>query len=182
MPPSSPTSASGALPLAWSHDTAEIPERGLKRTRSATEAERAALAAALDLLSCEALDVSYQITPGASGAWHLTGGLDAAVTQACVITLEPVTGRVAETFAVEFRREAPRAAASEGDVEILSAADVEPLEGERIDVGRIVYETLAAGLDPYPRRPDAEFAWTDPRADSSDAAANPFAALKKLKD
>jgi hypothetical protein len=50
-----------------------------------------------------------------------------------------------------------------------------------IDAGRVIFETLAASLDPYPRKPNAEFVWkiekgTDP------AAAGPFAGLSSLKD
>jgi uncharacterized metal-binding protein YceD (DUF177 family) len=166
--------------LAWSHETTEIPERGLNRTRSATEAERAALAEALALIACDALDVTYQIVPTPAGHWRLTGGLDAAVTQACVISLEPVAARLAETFSVEFRREADEGSA-EDEREILSGHDVEPLDGDRIDVGRIVYESLSAALDPYPRKEGAEFDWADPKAGEADTA-NPFAVLKKLKN
>ncbi len=54
------------------------------------------------------------------------------------------------------------------------------LDGDRIDVGRIVYETLSAGLDPYPRKEGAEFDWADPKTGVADSA-NPFAVLKKLK-
>lgn len=165
------------LPLDWSHGTTEIPERGLKRSLAATEEERAALANALDILSCDALEATYQIMPVTGGSYRLEGDLDAAVKQACIVSLEPVARRVAESFSVEFRREVADDS-SAGDVEVLAAAEVEPIEDDRIDVGRIVYETLSAGLDPYPRRDDAEFQWTDPKA----SADNPFAMLKKLKD
>jgi hypothetical protein len=43
----------------------------------------------------------------------------------------------------------------------------------------VVFETLAAGLDPYPRLPETAFDWHDPLAASS--PANPFAVLSKLK-
>jgi uncharacterized metal-binding protein YceD (DUF177 family) len=165
--------------LAWSHETTEIPERGLKRARSATEAERVALAKALDLVACEALDANYQIVPTTSGHWEVTGGLDAAVTQACVISLEPVAARVAETFSVEFRRDAGLET-PDAEREVLSGSDIELLDGDRIDIGRIVYETLSAGLDPYPRKAGAEFDWADPKAGAADSA-NPFVVLKKLK-
>jgi hypothetical protein len=49
-------------------------------------------------------------------------------------------------------------------------------------VGRIVYETVSAALDPYPRKSGAEFTWSDPREAEAAARANPFALLKKLKD
>jgi hypothetical protein len=42
-----------------------------------------------------------------------------------------------------------------------------------------VVEELMSGLDPYPRREDASFDWTDEKAAA--AATNPFAALSRLK-
>ena len=175
------TDPAGRNPLDWSHATTEIPERGLKHSRSATEPERAELSAALGLLSCEALEATYHITAIAGGVFRLEGGLDAAVTQACVISLEPVSDRVAESFSIEFKREIEDQAA-DGDVQILSAPEVEPIVNDRIEVGRLFYETLAAGLNPYPRAPDAELDWTDAKAAAAAAASHPFAALKKLKD
>lgn len=173
------TELAGPLPLDWSHEITEIPERALKRSRTASDSERIALSRALDLLSCDALEATYQITLVAGGGYRLEGGIDAAVTQACVVSLEPVAGRIAESFSVEFQREVQEDVAT-GDVPILAAVEVEPLENERIDVGRIVYETLSAGLDPYPRKDGVAFGWTDTKA--AEGAANPFAVLKKLKD
>lgn len=170
---------SETLPLDWTIETTAIPDRGLKGTRAATEAERASLVAVLGLVSCDALEATYQIRAAGDGAYRLEGGIDAAVTQACVITLEPIAGRVAEAFSVEFRREVATEPV-EGEAEILSAADVEPIENDRIAVGRIVYEALSAGLDPYPRKDDAAFEWTDPKL--AEGAGNPFAVLKKLKE
>lgn len=173
------TDPSAPLPLDWSIETTAVPDRGLKGSRAASEAERAALADALGILSCDALEATYQIRALGDGAYRLEGGIDAAVTQACVISLEPVAGRVAEAFSVEFRREVEDALGDE-EAEILSAPDVEPIENDRIPVGRIVYEALSAGLDPYPRKEDAAFEWTDPKL--AEGAGNPFAVLKKLKD
>jgi len=170
--------------LDWTHATTDIPERGLKRSRSATDAERAGLTEALDLLGCDSLDVSYGVGPVASGAWRVSGDLKADVIQACVVSLEPVPSRIAESFSVEFRRDAVGEHEQEanGDLEIFSLVDVEPLRDDLIDVGRIVYETFSAALDPYPRKSGAEFTWSDPREAESAARANPFAVLKKLKD
>lgn len=168
-----------ALPLDWSIEAADVPERGLKGSRKATDAERAALADALDLLSCEALEATFSITPSAGG-YRLEGGIDAGVNQACIITLEPVAGRVAESFSIDFKADKGNAASDDSDIEILTGADVEPLENDRIEIGRIVYEALSAGLDPYPRKPGAEFDWSDPKQGTS--GSNPFAVLGKLKD
>jgi uncharacterized metal-binding protein YceD (DUF177 family) len=167
------------LPLDWTIETTAVPERGLKGSRTATEAERAALAGALDLMSCEALEATYLIRPADGGGFRLEGGIDAAVTQACVVSLQPVAGRVAESFSVEFRRDVADEPV-EDEAEILSAPEVEPIKNDRIDVGRIVYEALAAGLDHYPRKEDADFEWTDPKL--AEGAGSPFAVLKTLKD
>ena len=63
----------------------------------------------------------------------------------------------------------------------MSAAEFEPIEHGRIDVGRIVYETLSAAVDPYPRKAGAEFA-ADEVGGPLVGDYGPFAALKKLKD
>lgn len=175
--------------LDWSHEATEIGERGLKKSRSATAAELAALAQSLDLVSCSHLDVTYTVEGRGRDAYRVTGDLDAGVVQTCVITLEPVSDRVRESFTVTFRRDAatdgPKTARrpddTEADMEILSAEDVEPLIRDRIEVGRIVYETLSAGLNPYPRKEGAEFDWQDPRAEADRIKTHPFAALKSLK-
>lgn len=169
-------------PLDWTHETTEISDRGLKRERAANAHECAALAAALDLPAIGNLVVRYSIEPRKGEAWRLAGSLSADVTQTCVVSLEPIAAHVADDFEAVFRREAEARGAEPEDQAILSGEDVEPIERDQIDVGRIVYETLSAGLDPYPRKAGAEFDWTDPKAGDPERPSNPFAVLKKLKD
>lgn len=167
-------------PLDWTHETTEIPERGLKRDRAATDAERVALAEALDILRCDGLDVQYEIENIGSGAFRLSGDVKAKVVQACVVSLEPVASRIEEAFVAEYRRD-HRDAGTEDEREILSTVDVEPLEDGGIDVGRIIFETVSASLDPYPRKAGAEFAWSDRKGEEAVSRTNPFAVLKNLK-
>ena len=54
----------------------------------------------------------------------------------------------------------------------------EALADGTADVGALAAEFVLLGIDPYPRKPGAEF--TPPPEDS--ATATPFAALSKLKD
>jgi hypothetical protein len=77
-------------PLSWVHDIAQSAGSGAARTRTGTPAERAALAAALDILSCDRLDVRYTLKPFGRDRYRLTGTLEADVVQACVVTLEPL--------------------------------------------------------------------------------------------
>ena len=85
-----------------------------------------------------------------------------------------------ESLQAEFKLWKARKAAEDEKLKNTSAANVERIENDRIAVGRIVYEALAAGLDPYPRKEDAAFEWRDPKL--AEGAGNPFAVLKKLKD
>ncbi|MDX2308336.1 MAG: DUF177 domain-containing protein [Hyphomicrobium sp.] len=173
-------------PLDWSHEIAEISDAGLRVVRTATPAERAALAAALALPSIEALEVTYRIEPDRHHLYRMTGRLRADLTQTCVVSLEPVAAVVEEEIDVVFvdqRSDTDDEAsdAEEADREILSGPDEELIENGRFHVGQIVYEVLSAGLDPYPRKAGAEFDWTDAKAAAESAASNPFAVLKSLK-
>jgi uncharacterized metal-binding protein YceD (DUF177 family) len=166
--------------LDWTEKTTEIPTGGLDRTREATVDELKHLAKALDILDVSALSVRYRIIAISGGAYRLSGTIGARVEQACVVSLEPVSGKVNGSFDVEFWPSL-KPEESEEEASILSGTDVELLEHGLIPVGRIVFETLSASLDPYPRREDAEFTWQDPKSESADTV-NPFAALSKLKD
>jgi uncharacterized metal-binding protein YceD (DUF177 family) len=166
--------------LDWIHATTEVGERGLARTRPATDAERAEICAELGLLSCSKFNVTYELRAAGGGRYRLHGTLDAHIEQTCVVSLEPVPQHLAETFEVEFDPAPQGDSTTEKEHEILTGIDVEPIENGEIDIGRVVLETVSAVLDPYPRKDGADFGWTDPKA--AEAAGNPFAVLKKLKD
>lgn len=167
--------------LNWSYRTTEIPEAGLRAAPEATEAERAGVAAALEILSCEALKSEFTIRATGKGHYRLAGKVNARLTQSCVVTLEPIAQTAEGTFDVEFWPVGSLPEIGEDEVEALSAAEIEPIEHGRIDAGRIVFETLSAAVDPYPRKPGVEFE-TDASAADAASEAGPFAALKKLKD
>lgn len=166
----------------WFHLVTDIPERGLSRTRTATEEERVELARELDILSCDSLNVAYEIKPRGNARYVLEGTLEADVTQACVVTLEPVAARVEEKFEVELGAAADLVEDPvEDDLEVSSVPDIEPIENDRVEVGAILFGVLSAALPPYPRKPGVEFDWVDPKAEADPNAASPFAALAKLK-
>jgi uncharacterized metal-binding protein YceD (DUF177 family) len=166
--------------LDWTEKTTEIPAGGLNRTREATTEELQDVAKGLDILSVASLSSRYRIVSISGGAYRLSGTLSARVEQACVVSLEPVAGKVEAAFDVEFWPDL-KSEESDEDSSVLSGSDVELLEHGLIPVGRIVFETLSASLDPYPRREGAEFSWEDPKS-GQESPSNPFAALSKLKD
>ena len=171
--------------LTWNYATAEIPDNGLAVQRSATPEECDAVRTELDILGCEAIDVRYRIRAVAGDAFRLQGTFKAKVTQACVVSLEPVAEVVTGDLDVEFTPDPAARSGKEGEagVDPFARADIEPIENGVIDVGRVLFEELAAGLDPYPRAKGSQFDWQDPVAakDQGPATISPFAKLAALK-
>lgn len=165
-------------PLDWHHEAQRIGERGIQAERIATDAERTAVAQALGLVACSRLAARYRLRGLPHGRISLTGQIEADVTQSCVVTLAPVAAAIREDIDVEFwPAEDVREAVSSTAFDPLGPDDPEPIEHGRVEVGRIVYEHLAAALDPYPRVPGAELTWEGDDGDDE----RPFAALARLK-
>ena len=59
--------------------------------------------------------------------------------------------------------------------------EVEPLEGDVLDLGEVASEELFLALDPYPRLPDAALTDFVPEAEVGEESKHPFAALAALK-
>ncbi len=175
------TSNESSAPLPdWSQAVTDIPAGGYARARAASPEALAQFAKALGMLSLTGLSAKYRIDRLAGGAYRLHGRVEVEGAQACVLSLEPVAVRLDEAFDAEFWPELKDSDGGE-DKTILGERDVERLEDGVIPVGRIVFETVSSGLDPYPRKQGAEFEWVDPAA-SEPAKVSPFAALAKLKD
>jgi uncharacterized metal-binding protein YceD (DUF177 family) len=169
-------------PLAWHHTLKSVGPRGVSTDREATAAEREHLRSELGALSVHSFHAHYTLTAESSGCFLLAGDFTAKLTQACVVTLEPVEQNIAETFSVKF---APPDKMPEPDTKersVLDEPDVEILTGDSIDAGRVIFELLNAAIDPYPRQDKVQFDWQDPKSGPEiGEALNPFAALAKLK-
>lgn len=173
-----------STPLAsWTISVLAVPESGLATRRQATGAELSELARALDLPSCERLAAQYSVHAIGHGRFRVAGEISAALTQRCVVSLDPVPATVEERFDEEFWPAAAiDPAPGEHEHEALSHIEPEPIVDGEIDIGRIVYETVAAALDPYPRHPNVAHDWSGEASAGPDAArSGPFAALAKLK-
>jgi hypothetical protein len=165
-------------PLPWSHRVSAISQGGLAETRLATAAERCAVADALGIVSCEEIKADYVVRAIGAGRYSMGGTVAARLTQECVVTLASVQQTLTETFNVEFWPNLPDA--SDAEVEVLSVPDIEQIEHGLIAAGRVIFEILAASLDPYPRSEGARFEWEDAPGAGS-AKAGPFSTLKRLK-
>jgi uncharacterized metal-binding protein YceD (DUF177 family) len=158
----------------------DVPETGRHIDLAADEGTRAAVAQAIGLRALPRLDASFDLARRGREGLHVIGRVSATVGQTCVVTLEPIENEIDEAidlvFSPEVASEPPEDAARERRV----AADdaPEPLVGGVVDLGVLATEFLALGVDPYPRKPGAEF--TAPPTED-DEASRPFAALAALK-
>lgn len=150
----------------------------------ATAAEREAIKTLLDLVALESLHFAYRLRRGGGGRVHLSGRLTADVTQTCVISLEPLEAHIDTPVEMEFWPEGLVAdlehnAADPGQAWHLEWP--ETIVDGTLDLGQVVYETLATALEPYPRKEDASFQWSQGTSVTDDPKARPFAGLEQLK-
>ena len=146
---------------------------GVKRTLTPDAATRARIARALDLASLDALEAEVALTPTAAG-WTLAGRVRADLAQTCGITLEPLPLHIDERFSVQLSEPVDE----ESDEIVITLEDEAPdiVEDGHIDLGQYVVEQLALQLDPFPRKPGAEFVQPPEPGEIS-----PFAVLKQLR-
>lgn len=159
-------------------------EPSVEKTVEIAEDERKAIMGLLDLLDLQGLRFDYRVRQAAGKRVHVTGRLRADVVQTCVVSLEPVPARIDVPVEAEFWPPDKITALQERAEDPAQAGEIdwpEPIEGDAIDLGPLVYETLATALDPYPKKADAEFQWSDPKPMAETPKNNPFAVLKDLK-
>ena len=148
---------------------------GLRERLEATPPERAALAQRFGIESVERLEATLDLRAEPGGTIRVRGHLAADVTQACVVTLDPVPQRIEEAVDLRF---VP--AGMESADEDPEAPDEIPMtRGGVLDLGEAVAEQVALALDPYPRAEGAELP-SEARGDEADSPA-PFAALGRLR-
>ena len=147
---------------------------------AADAAERAALAKRFGLAALDRLEADYVLTE-ADGAILARGRLRAALAQPCVAPAEPVPETVDTDFTLRFVVEGE--ALGEDEELELDAEDVDTIgyDGQQIDMGEAVAETMALAMTPYPRSPQAD-AYLKEAGVLSEEQASPFAALLALKD
>jgi uncharacterized metal-binding protein YceD (DUF177 family) len=174
----------GRPPLSRPIKVEEIGE-GRSGKIEATEAEMEAIASLLDLAGLTGLSFSYKLRHAGGERLSLTGILEAEVTQTCVVTLEPVASHLKIPVATEFWPHSLVEELEQKEEDPAHAALLdwpEAVMDGRIDLGPLIYETLATGLDPYPKRQGASFDWSHTAPETAaEGESGPFAALAKLK-
>jgi uncharacterized metal-binding protein YceD (DUF177 family) len=144
---------------------------GLTRKLEPDAAARSRIAKALDLASLDRLEAEMTLAPSPVG-WRLSGRVRASLAQTCGVTLEPLPVEIDAPFALSLAE----AADDETDEIVITLDDEspDPIEGGQVDLGQYAVEQLALQLDPFPRKPGAEFVQPPEPAEIS-----PFAVLKR---
>lgn len=172
------------LPLDWSISVTDVPERGTAIAREATPEERAAVAAALSILSCERITLFGRVRGQVGGRYSLEGRIEAAVSQTCVVSLDPVPNNLSIVLDVEFQPASGKNKGGDmGDLgDPFEVTEFEPIEFGRLNLGRVVFEEIASYLDPFPRAEGAELEAKESSGGTSRSGAeSPFAKLAALK-
>jgi uncharacterized metal-binding protein YceD (DUF177 family) len=158
----------------------EVPAAGQRFALEAEAATRNGLAAAAGLAGLPRLAATFEVARHGRDGLHVTGTVSATVQQTCVVTLEPMESEIEEAIDLTFVPAAGRersGVAQEASPATAGDDDLETLVNGTVDLGALATEFLLLGIDPYPRKPDAEFA----APPAEDAAGHPFAALAALK-
>lgn len=148
-------------PVSFPVNVARLPQKGMPVVIDADEAQRAALAEAHGLLSVESYRADLLVTKWKRNGVKVGGRVEARITQACIVTLEPVEAVIDEDVEGVFLPEDSKLAREGFEVggEILLDAEgpdaPELFSGDTIDAGALAEEFFGLGIDPYPRKKGA---------------------------
>ncbi len=152
----------------------------------------------LGVESVDALEADIRVSHHAGEmSYYIKGEIRADVTQACVVTLEPVHSHIEDDFEAWYAD--PEVAVSitkarheklnekgHGELPILDEKDdPEALIEGKIDLGELVTQYLSLSINPYPHAEGVEFEELERKMgalEEDDLVKNPFAALKDWKD
>ncbi len=161
-----------------------LPPKGTTVTVEATPEECRQLAEVLDILAIDWVRAELTVAPWRKTGAKVAGEVSAAVKQACVVTLDPVDEIVREGVDLTFLPPedlGKLTPVKDLEMELPDLDAPEPLESRFIDLGDIVAEFVAMGLDPYPRKPGAVFEPIIEDDPANDDKIQPFAGLSALK-
>ena len=149
-------------PVSFLANVARLPQKGLPvvdrgRRRAARRARRGARAA----VGRSAIAPSSWWPSWKRNGVKVSGRVEADITQACIVTLDPVEAHIDEAVEALFLPEDSKLGRQgfEGGGEILLDADgpdsPETFSGDTIDVGALAEQFFGLAIDPYPRKPGA---------------------------
>jgi hypothetical protein len=144
--------------VSFKANVARLPHKGLTVVIDADAAQRIALAEEHDLLSVESYRAELLVAPWKRNGVKVSGSVVADITQACIVTLEPVVAHINEPVDALLLPEQSELGRQgfDGGGEILLDAEgpdsPETFSGDTIDVGALAEQFFGLAIDPYPRK------------------------------
>jgi uncharacterized metal-binding protein YceD (DUF177 family) len=153
---------------------AQLGPEPFRKEIEATADERQRLARRFDLVALDRLAAVVALQRLNGKLIRLEAVFEAEFAQICVVTLDPVPGRVAEAFSLLYGPVDDERVEIEIDVD---EPAFEPLTGDAIDIGEAVAQELSLALPAFPRLSDAVV----DRLDTPGPEDGPFASLERLR-
>ncbi|MBV1900820.1 MAG: DUF177 domain-containing protein [Kordiimonadaceae bacterium] len=167
---------------------AEVNREPTNYTLKATEAQRAGLVTRFGLVTLDELAATVKLYARNQGQGLMVeGAVKAVLTQRCSATLKDVPETVDAPFTL-WLVDPETANRMDQDESFMEAdgPEYDALEGDVVDLGEIVAQTVAISMNPYPRAEGAalnveknkDISVNEPELERK----NPFAVLGALKD
>ncbi len=136
----------------------DILSDGLEIDVTVNETERASITEDLQLLKAADVSAEIYLANFDADAKEITGTLaiKGNITQACVVSLEPVDERLNASFELVFKLMASENQEEVEDLEEGTSRLSEVVSGDEIDLQPLILEALALSIDPYPRSDKSE--------------------------
>ncbi|RLQ87318.1 YceD family protein [Notoacmeibacter ruber] len=164
-----------------------LPAKGLVVKAEADAKQLGSLAQAHDLRAVEDFSYRLHLSPWKGRGVRIRGEVTANISQACIVTLEPVHTAIKEAVETVFVPEDSRLARPEiieGEIVVAAEGDdlPETFSDGRIDVGALAEEFFELAIPLYPKREGATLPDdVDGERDRAAEGENPFAVLSALK-
>ena len=149
----------GAIsPVSFRASVVRLPQKGMPVTIEADPAQRRLLAEEHGLLDVSSFRATLTVSNWKSDGVKVSGRVSADITQACVVSLDPIETHVETEISALFLPEDSRLAKvhpGHSEEIVLDAEgpdSPEPFSGDSIDVGALAEEYFALAIDPYPRK------------------------------
>lgn len=167
---------------------AEIEREPRSYELEATGEQLAVLTERFELIALNSLSAQVDIhSRGGDDGIFIKGHVKADLVQRCIASLAEVPEQVDTSFSL-LLVDPETADRMDADENYLDADEPEydALEGDTVEVGEVVAQTVAISMNPYPRAEGVELSAGNKKDISFNQPElekeNPFAALSKLKD